>query len=121
MRSQPVRLQLILNRRAHGSEYEGSQALASAARSGAPLGSGNVRVNGSRTSDPVDTTAVGLLEGKCEPELLAHHASKEAPHRVRLPASGFHDGRDRGISIGLPSRRLMLPRHLPGSPVTSIR
>ena len=30
----------------------------------AQLESGSVRVNGSRTSDPVDTAAVGLLGGK---------------------------------------------------------
>src|SRR5262249_11846450 len=73
--------------------------LASAgASSGARLGNGGVRLNGSwpAAGDPVDPAAVGLLGGELEPELLAHHAGKEPPHRVRLPAGGFHDGRDRG-------------------------
>src|SRR6266511_1617384 len=84
-------------------------ALASAAASsGARLGRGGVRLDCAwlAASDPVDTAAVGLLGGKLEPELLAHHAGKEPPHRVRLPAGGFHDGGDRG-----PVRPAQQPQH----------
>lgn len=37
--------------------------------------------------DPVHALAVRLLGVQREPELLAHHAGKEASHRVLLPAS----------------------------------
>ena len=50
--------------------------------SGARLGRGGVRLDGSwlTARDPVDPAAVGLLGGQLEPELLAHHAGKEPPH-----------------------------------------
>jgi hypothetical protein len=36
--------------------------------------------------DPVDPTAIDLFGGNLEPELLAHHAGKEPPPPMRLPA-----------------------------------
>ena len=47
----------------------------------------------------------GLLRYQCQAELLAHHASKEATDRVRLPTGRLHDGSDR-CTLGLSKSRL---------------
>src|SRR5205807_6873135 len=44
----------------------------------------------------IHALAVSLLGLQPKPQLLAHHGRKEAAHRVRLPASGAHDGGDCG-------------------------
>ena len=45
----------------------------------------------SRAMNVAKNSLVSAGERPSEPELLAHHAGKEPPHRVRLPAGGFHD------------------------------
>ena len=50
------------------------------------------------TCDPVDPVAVHFLRAEFQLETLAHHAGKEAAHRVLLPARGLHHRGDRCAS-----------------------
>jgi hypothetical protein len=49
-------------------------------------------------NDPIHPPTVGLLRLELEPELLAYHSGKKAPHRVRLPTSGAHDSGNGGAA-----------------------
>src|SRR5204863_9320993 len=55
---------------------------------------------------PIHALAIRLLGYELEPELLAHHTRKEAPHRMLLPAGGLHDDSNRG-----PARSAQQSKH----------
>jgi hypothetical protein len=44
--------------------------------------------------DAIDPVAVDFLRAQIKAELLAHHASEEAAHRVLLPMGDAHNGRN---------------------------
>src|SRR5262249_54757125 len=46
-------------------------------------------------SDAIDPVPVDLLRAQFKAELLAHHPSEEAAHRMLLPMGDAHDGRNR--------------------------
>src|SRR5580704_14720809 len=45
--------------------------------------------------DPISALALGLFRNEVQAKLLAHHACEEAAHGMLLPASDFHDFRNR--------------------------